>query len=157
MDKNARMSTSSSLIENGFVYFPSQADWLESYRHELLVFPGGQYDDQADSTSQAWEWIKRDMLEPWIIALGREEEKSADGSSTTADQPVTANEDPEPSTSAKVQSRECGKCGNPNLSWCRVQGISGDIEETCPCGWSRRIPSQDRVRTPEKVKAPSFE
>jgi predicted phage terminase large subunit-like protein len=64
MDKNARMGTSSSLIENGFVYFPSQADWLESYRHELLVFPGGHYDDQADSTSQAWEWIKRDMLEP---------------------------------------------------------------------------------------------
>ncbi len=32
--------------------------WLDSYMHELGVFPNGRFDDQVDSTSQALEHFK---------------------------------------------------------------------------------------------------
>jgi hypothetical protein len=53
-----RTHSVTSTIENGFVYLPTQADWLDEYVHELTTFPSGKYDDQADSTSQALDWIK---------------------------------------------------------------------------------------------------
>jgi predicted phage terminase large subunit-like protein len=59
MDKIMRLHSVTSTIENGFVYLPTQADWLPSYLHELTTFPGGKYDDQADSTSQALDWVKQ--------------------------------------------------------------------------------------------------
>jgi predicted phage terminase large subunit-like protein len=57
-DKTMRMHSVTSTIENGFVYLPDQADWLDEYRHELATFPRGKYDDQCDSTSQALDWVK---------------------------------------------------------------------------------------------------
>jgi len=33
---------------------------LGEYLHELTIFPNGKYDDQADSTSQALDWVKSD-------------------------------------------------------------------------------------------------
>jgi hypothetical protein len=48
----------SSTIENGFVHIPTQGEWLPEYLHELSVFPNGKYDDQVDSTSQAFDWVK---------------------------------------------------------------------------------------------------
>jgi predicted phage terminase large subunit-like protein len=59
MDKVMRMHSVSSTIENGFVYLPTEADWLAPYLHELTSFPAGKYDDQADSTSQALDWAKQ--------------------------------------------------------------------------------------------------
>ena len=38
---------------------PGQAGWLATYLHELVTFPKGKYDDQADSTSQALDWAKQ--------------------------------------------------------------------------------------------------
>ena len=38
---------------------------LEDYLHELATFPNGQYDDQADSTSQALDWIKGHSAESY--------------------------------------------------------------------------------------------
>jgi predicted phage terminase large subunit-like protein len=58
MDKIQRLSTASNLIENGAVFLPGSAPWLSSYIHELLTFPNGKHDDQADSTSQALDWYK---------------------------------------------------------------------------------------------------
>jgi predicted phage terminase large subunit-like protein len=58
MEKIMRMHSVTSTIENGFVYLPDQADWLDEYRHELATFPKGKYDDQCDSTSQALDWAK---------------------------------------------------------------------------------------------------
>jgi hypothetical protein len=49
----------SSTIENGFVHLPEKAEWLATYLHELVTFPKGKYDDQADSTSQALDWAKQ--------------------------------------------------------------------------------------------------
>jgi hypothetical protein len=59
MDKIMRLHSVTSMIENGFVYLPTDADWLAAYLHELTVFPNGKHDDQADSTSQALDWAKQ--------------------------------------------------------------------------------------------------
>jgi predicted phage terminase large subunit-like protein len=58
MEKIMRLHSASSTIENGFVYLPEQADWLPEYLHELTTFPAAKHDDQADSTSQALDWVK---------------------------------------------------------------------------------------------------
>jgi predicted phage terminase large subunit-like protein len=58
MDKIMRLHSVTSTIENGFVYLPTEAEWLPAYLHELTTFPNGKYDDQADSTSQALDWVK---------------------------------------------------------------------------------------------------
>ena len=58
MDKIMRLHSVTSTIENGFVYLPTEADWLAAYLHELTIFPNGKHDDQADSTSQALDWAK---------------------------------------------------------------------------------------------------
>jgi predicted phage terminase large subunit-like protein len=72
-DKVMRMNAQTATIENGFVYLPRDAPWLADYLHELSSFPNGKYDDQADSTSQALDWIKRGLVEPTAIAWGRQE------------------------------------------------------------------------------------
>ena len=59
MDKVMRMHAVSSTIENGMVYLPEQANWLAVLLQELATFPKGKYDDQADSVSQALDWIKQ--------------------------------------------------------------------------------------------------
>jgi len=62
-DKIMRMHSCSSTIENGFVYLPSKAEWLDEYIRELKMFPNGKHDDQVDSTSQALDWAKHRYLE----------------------------------------------------------------------------------------------
>jgi predicted phage terminase large subunit-like protein len=66
MDKVMRLHSVTSLIENGMVHLPENADWLNEYLHELTTFPRGKHDDQADSTSQALDWIKQRDLAPHI-------------------------------------------------------------------------------------------
>jgi predicted phage terminase large subunit-like protein len=62
MDKIMRMHSVTSTIENGFVYVPTEADWLPVYLQELTTFPASKHDDQADSTSQALDWVKRNTF-----------------------------------------------------------------------------------------------
>ena len=52
-DKIVRLNYVTGAIENGRVFVPTHAPWLEDYLHELMMFPAGRYDDQVDSTSQA--------------------------------------------------------------------------------------------------------
>jgi predicted phage terminase large subunit-like protein len=52
-DKRARMSIQSGKFESGQVFLPDAASWLEALETELFSFPGGRYDDQIDSISQA--------------------------------------------------------------------------------------------------------
>jgi predicted phage terminase large subunit-like protein len=76
MDKVMRLHSITNTIENRFVYLPEKAAWLADYLHELTTFPNGRYDDQADSTSQALEWIKdRTMLSGFDIWLHNEYRK----------------------------------------------------------------------------------
>ena len=58
MHKITRMNTVTSMIENGFVHIPEKAPWLAEFLHELTTFPKGKYYDQADSTSQALDWLE---------------------------------------------------------------------------------------------------
>jgi predicted phage terminase large subunit-like protein len=58
-DKIMRMHSCSSTIENGFVYLPEKAEWLDEYLHEFRLFPRGRHDDQVDSTSQALDWVRQ--------------------------------------------------------------------------------------------------
>lgn len=66
-DKFMRMNAQTSQIENGFVRFPKEAPWLESYLQELTSFPASKYKDQVDSTSQALAWFAKEGQTPGII------------------------------------------------------------------------------------------
>jgi len=57
MEKVMRLHSITGTIENGFVYLPTESDWLAAYEHELTTFPSAKHDDQADSTSQALDWF----------------------------------------------------------------------------------------------------
>lgn len=57
-DKQIRMFTVTSTIENGLVHVPEIAEWAESYLYELTLFPNGTFADQVDSTSQALGWYR---------------------------------------------------------------------------------------------------
>ncbi len=69
MEKVLRMHSVTSTIENGFVHIPEQAPWLPEYLHEMMVFPNGKFDDQADSTSQALDWAKERRSAPWVEVM----------------------------------------------------------------------------------------
>jgi predicted phage terminase large subunit-like protein len=56
-DKQIRMTNQTALIESGRVWLPSDADWVQTYLHELVLFPNARHDDQVDSTSQALDWL----------------------------------------------------------------------------------------------------
>ena len=74
MDKVMRLHSITSTIENGFVYLPTEADWLAEYVHELTTFPSGKHDDQADSTSQALDWLKQRTHVYGVLDFRRQEE-----------------------------------------------------------------------------------
>jgi predicted phage terminase large subunit-like protein len=57
--KAQRMASQSFKIQDGRVYLPKQADWLEDYLRELLAFPNGKHDDQVDSVSQFLNWAAK--------------------------------------------------------------------------------------------------
>ncbi len=72
-----RLHSVTNTLENGFVYLPSEAAWLAAYLHEITVFPGGKYDDQADSTSQALDWMKQTTCNYGFLEYIRQEELRA--------------------------------------------------------------------------------
>ncbi|MCO5064999.1 MAG: phage terminase large subunit [Rhizobiaceae bacterium] len=61
-DKIVRMSAVSARIENGEVYLPAAADWLELFKAEIMAFPRGKHDDQVDALSQLLSYKKRHSL-----------------------------------------------------------------------------------------------
>jgi hypothetical protein len=58
-------------IENGFVHIPETAPWIAEYLHEMTVFPKGKHDDQADSTAQFLDWLKRPFPGQAFFELAR--------------------------------------------------------------------------------------
>jgi predicted phage terminase large subunit-like protein len=62
MDKVMRMHSVTSIPENGLVYLPEQEPWLDVFLHELATFPRSRYDDQADSFSQALDWVRQRQM-----------------------------------------------------------------------------------------------
>jgi phage terminase large subunit-like protein len=53
------MVAQSAKIEAGHILLPKEADWLDTFLHELLAFPNGRHDDQVDSVSQFLKWSSR--------------------------------------------------------------------------------------------------
>jgi len=51
--KEARMVKESVLLKSGQVRLPASAPWREAFLGEVVAFPHGSYDDQADSLSLA--------------------------------------------------------------------------------------------------------
>ena len=60
-DKIMRMSAQTGTIQSGMVYIPLSAAWLRDYLAEATTFPAHRFSDQVDSTSQALDWIKRNL------------------------------------------------------------------------------------------------
>ena len=56
--KVARLAAASSYIEAGQMRLPREAPWLAEFEAELLGFPGARYDDQVDSLSQYFGWVR---------------------------------------------------------------------------------------------------
>lgn len=56
--KSVRVGTASALIENGRVYLPKEAPWLQQCLTELLGFPAARYDDITDSVVQYLNWVR---------------------------------------------------------------------------------------------------
>jgi predicted phage terminase large subunit-like protein len=50
--KVARMSVQSVKIENGQLWLPKEAPWLDDFLEELCGFPNAPHDDQVDALSQ---------------------------------------------------------------------------------------------------------
>ena len=48
-------------------------EFIRAYLNELMAFPRGRFDDQADSTSQALDWLKARQAEPGIFTWYRME------------------------------------------------------------------------------------
>jgi len=72
-DKFMRAMAQTAQFEGRFVKLPNQTTWLEAYRHELMTFPRGKFDDQVDSTSQALSWMARTPSEPPYLTFNRQE------------------------------------------------------------------------------------
>ena len=56
-DKIMRLHAQTAKIAGGFVLFPKEAHWLDSYLLELITFPNSKYDDQVDLTVYALAWM----------------------------------------------------------------------------------------------------
>ena len=47
-----RIAAQSTLIENGRVFIPQSAPWIEEFKREVNAFPRGAHDDQLDALAQ---------------------------------------------------------------------------------------------------------
>ena len=71
-DKVMRLHACSDRFENGRVFLPVNAPWLEEYLLELVGFPGTKHDDQVDSTTQALDHLREDdVVAIYLKAFGR--------------------------------------------------------------------------------------
>ena len=56
--KPVRLSSVSTYLESGLMWLPKDAPWLAEFEAELLGFPGARHDDQVDSLSQYFGWVR---------------------------------------------------------------------------------------------------
>jgi predicted phage terminase large subunit-like protein len=69
--KADRIVAQSAKIEAGHVHLPNEAQWLDTFLHELLAFPNGRHDDQVDSVSQFLQWTSlRGPFDSMMIGMG---------------------------------------------------------------------------------------
>ncbi len=56
-DKYSRMAGVSAQIEAGTLMLPEDAAWAGTFKNEILAFPNGKYNDQADALAQLLDWV----------------------------------------------------------------------------------------------------
>src|SRR5271157_4739189 len=62
-----RLHACTDRFENGAVFLPEGAFWLDDYIAELTGFPGTRHDDQVDSTTQALDYLREpDFLSMYL-------------------------------------------------------------------------------------------
>ncbi|MDB5438458.1 MAG: putative phage terminase-like protein, partial [Caulobacteraceae bacterium] len=57
-EKLVRLAAASSYFEGGNVFVAKDAAWLADFEAEVLTFPGSRHDDQVDSVSQYFTWVR---------------------------------------------------------------------------------------------------
>ena len=55
-DKQTRLQGALPKIENGSLFLPKLAPWLDDFLTECLGFPNVKHDDQVDALSQFLNW-----------------------------------------------------------------------------------------------------
>lgn len=76
-DKITRASACTDIIEQGKVYVPNQAEWLNEYKKQLTRFSfskelqKNQHDDMVDSTSQFINWWRTQSYGMWNEQIKR--------------------------------------------------------------------------------------
>jgi len=69
-DKYSRLAGACAQIEAGQLLLPEEADWKHELIKELLAFPNGRHDDQADALSQLMNWVLRYSDDDHSVMLG---------------------------------------------------------------------------------------
>jgi len=65
-DKTLRLYAQTAEFESGRVLLPEPFHGFSEYVRELTTFPGGKYDDQVDSTTQALSHLKNKQVDPHL-------------------------------------------------------------------------------------------
>lgn len=78
--KVARVLAAQATLEQGRVWLPASAPWVEDLLHECASFPAGAHDDQVDCLSAACQVMTENdggerVMESLAIALGTAEEE----------------------------------------------------------------------------------
>ncbi|MCD2317270.1 phage terminase large subunit [Sphingomonas sp. IC-11] len=69
-DKRTRAHTVAPVLEQGRVFIPLTAPWLDDFRLELIQFPDGKYDDQIDSVTQFLGYAERQRMRgPSVVCM----------------------------------------------------------------------------------------
>jgi predicted phage terminase large subunit-like protein len=129
MDKVMRLSSVSNAIENGFVYLPTEADWLPAYIHELTTFPGSKHDDQADSTSQALDWVKQNTYAYGLFEYYRREERAREVGLPSNYRFTQCDEGEELIAAEKTTGHQIRYTGQ---EWVDLDSETAVQKETCP-------------------------
>jgi predicted phage terminase large subunit-like protein len=86
--KAARLLECINKFEAGLVILPKNAPWLEEYVAELTTFPGGDFSDQVDSTTQAVLWSSSNTNRGFANVMGYLRSMSGDDHSDRSTEKV---------------------------------------------------------------------
>jgi phage terminase large subunit-like protein len=76
-DKISRALTAAARLEAGTVYWPKEAPWLAEWESELLAFPNGRHDNQADCfPNAALDVTGTPSVNPTRLALALDDAKT---------------------------------------------------------------------------------
>jgi hypothetical protein len=121
-----------STIESGFVYLPKDASWLATYLHELITFPNAKYDDQADSSAQALDWLRAKSYTCGVFEFYHQEAIRQKLKLHVDYKFVSCEEDDEIVAVHKTTGHKIRWDGR---AWVELEGLEEPIKQTCPaCG-----------------------